>query len=218
MEVFIDLIKCTKCQLLKDSEMFRFYKTGKKAGKRVGWCMECEKEDKQIRRLKTVPDPLFTHKCCYGCKEDKDISAFSVGEGVGGYRNYCKECMRVKRKFYKTEKREERIKNPVVRVEYLRKLRAQRFKSKYGLSEEDYENLCKKFQVCPICNNVFSSPKRARVVDHDHINGGVRGMLCTKCNLFLGAARDSIEILQGAIDYLNKHKSNVSSSNGTTDV
>lgn len=39
--------------------------------------------------------------------------------------------------------------------------------------------------------------------DHDHVTGKVRGVLCTRCNLILGMAGDSIERLQGMIDYLN---------------
>jgi Recombination endonuclease VII len=42
-------------------------------------------------------------------------------------------------------------------------------------------------------------------MDHDHITGKIRGMLCHPCNLLLGHARDSQRILVAGIDYLNRH-------------
>jgi len=41
-------------------------------------------------------------------------------------------------------------------------------------------------------------------VDHDHITGEVRGLLCKRCNRALGILEDSIELLQRAIQYLQK--------------
>lgn len=40
------------------------------------------------------------------------------------------------------------------------------------------------------------------VVDHDHVTGMVRGLLCNSCNKMLGFARDKIERLRMAIEYL----------------
>lgn len=40
--------------------------------------------------------------------------------------------------------------------------------------------------------------------DHCHQTGKFREMLCTKCNLMLGQARDSVEILKSAINYLSE--------------
>lgn len=39
-------------------------------------------------------------------------------------------------------------------------------------------------------------------VDHDHITGQVRGLLCRPCNTILGHARDAIRFFERAIDYL----------------
>lgn len=56
--------------------------------------------------------------------------------------------------------------------------------------------------VCAICKT-DTAPKRLNV-DHDHVSGDVRGLLCINCNWGLGQFRDSVELLQDAINYLKK--------------
>jgi len=41
-------------------------------------------------------------------------------------------------------------------------------------------------------------------VDHDHITGALRGLLCSACNTGLGFFRDHPELLKRAIEYLNQ--------------
>jgi len=40
-------------------------------------------------------------------------------------------------------------------------------------------------------------------IDHDHITGKVRGLLCRSCNIALGAVRDNPDRLRALIDYLS---------------
>jgi hypothetical protein len=51
----------------------------------------------------------------------------------------------------------------------------------------------------------FGGPQRNEKahVDHCHASGVVRGLLCGQCNILLGAAKDSIETLFAAADYLS---------------
>ena len=41
-------------------------------------------------------------------------------------------------------------------------------------------------------------------VDHDHITGKIRGLLCVNCNTILGRAKDSVFILEAGKRYLGK--------------
>jgi hypothetical protein len=61
--------------------------------------------------------------------------------------------------------------------------------------------------LCRICS-VDLHGKRIHF-DHDHLTNMVRGALCHCCNVGLGCFYDSIPILQSAIKYLEKYKTNV---------
>lgn len=75
---------------------------------------------------------------------------------------------------------------------------------KYGITVEDKENMCKNQNgCCAICVNPFKNARDTHV-DHDHLTGKVRGLLCSRCNLILGHAKDSQIILKSAIQYLKK--------------
>lgn len=73
---------------------------------------------------------------------------------------------------------------------------------KYGITLQDKMELFQKQNgQCAICPFLFETVYAAHV-DHDHKTGGVRGLLCSSCNLMIGKSKDNIVILQKAIDYL----------------
>lgn len=78
-----------------------------------------------------------------------------------------------------------------------------------GMTNADYDSmLALQNGVCAICQTSepgFHGGKHF-AVDHDHITGGVRQLLCNRCNAMLGNARDRIDILTGAAAYLRKHR------------
>lgn len=40
-------------------------------------------------------------------------------------------------------------------------------------------------------------------IDHDHLTGAVRGVLCRRCNSALGLAKDRSDVLRALADYLD---------------
>jgi len=90
------------------------------------------------------------------------------------------------------------------RAYYFSSKRQAHLKHKYGISPEKFAAMeLSQGGMCAIC---FRSPGlRALDVDHDHITGRVRGLLCWNCNTLLGRANDSVGILESAIAYLNNN-------------
>lgn len=79
-----------------------------------------------------------------------------------------------------------------------------RRKRKYGLTREEYtKRLTEQAGQCSICGEQVGEALR---VDHDHATGGVRGLLCERCNAGLGQFRDNVEFLRSAIRYLEHGK------------
>ncbi len=71
---------------------------------------------------------------------------------------------------------------------------------KYGLTLSDYNDmLAKQHGRCAICRDPFHNKPG---VDHDHVTGRVRGLLCTFCNTGIGLFRDDPTRLRSAIEYL----------------
>ncbi|SRR5258708_5303474 len=58
--------------------------------------------------------------------------------------------------------------------------------------------------ACAICKGNEDVFLRGLFVDHDHMNGKIRGLLCVNCNALLAHAKDSVGILEAAIEYLLK--------------
>jgi hypothetical protein len=82
---------------------------------------------------------------------------------------------------------------------------AKLLKQLYQMTEAEYQSLLDaQGGVCGICQ---CSPEetglRRLVVDHEHVTGRVRGLLCQPCNLGLGHFRDKTSVLHLAIKYLD---------------
>jgi hypothetical protein len=69
----------------------------------------------------------------------------------------------------------------------------------HGITLNEYNDML-AFQggVCAICRG---TPNRFDV-DHDHVSGRVRGLLCNPCNQGLGYFHDNTTAMRTAITYL----------------
>lgn len=71
---------------------------------------------------------------------------------------------------------------------------------KYGLSVARYlAILVQQGHRCGICRQLNTSTRFKRfAVDHDHLTGEVRGLLCQTCNRRLGELGDSISAIKAS--------------------
>lgn len=136
-------------------------------------------------------------KVCTTCKVEKPVGLFEADKRYkSGYRSQCIQC---------------RYSNQIVsKTSY-------HLKRTYGISESEYQGmLSEQNYVCAICKlpetrivkstvRKYTNPAAPRLaVDHDHITGKNRGLLCAKCNIGLGHFQDNIDNLESAIAYLKK--------------
>jgi len=99
--------------------------------------------------------------------------------------------------------RQNRRKDPPRQAAYIRK---SRYKREFnGLTVEEY-NAMERVQGsrCGICRTDKPGGRGRWHVDHCHRTGHVRMLLCTGCNTGLGFFKDDTDLMQRAIDYLNK--------------
>ncbi len=76
-----------------------------------------------------------------------------------------------------------------------------RLKTRYGITLAEFENLSNAQQgKCACCGDV---PSRL-VVDHCHVSGNVRGLLCGSCNTGIGSLGDDTAGVRGALAYLDR--------------
>ena len=122
-------------------------------------------------------------KQCRSCGVEKPLSEFYV-------RNPdCKGCTLLKRKEDYRKNRD--------------KYRSKELKKNYGITLEEYNLMfAEQDGCCAICGTHQCSTGKSLAVDHDHISGQIRGLLCANCNTALGKLNDDIETILRAADYL----------------
>ncbi len=132
---------------------------------------------------------------CTMCNLDKPLEEFHKHKlGRNGVNATCKEC-------HSTLSRVRR-ENPDLRERENDQRRVRRF----GLAPGQYdEMLVAQSGVCAICQLPKRESGKGLHVDHDHVTGAVRALLCYACNTGLGSFKDSPELLEAAARYLRRH-------------
>lgn len=166
-------------------------------------------------------------KPCSTCGEVKPLGEFSpLKRGLHGRKAACKPCSamqsRKRRANETTEQRERRQAKNRARMNrryaaMRDEINAQRrqdydpekahdyhLRAKYGITLADFERMNDAVgSACEICGEACQSGRRL-AVDHDHVTGAVRGLLCGNCNRGLGMFRDRPELLVAAAEYLGE--------------
>lgn len=148
-------------------------------------------------------------KKCYHCKETKDFNEFYKNTyNKTGYQSRCKKCQLKGAK-------EIRNKNPEKfrkRTRNWNKMNPEQRKDtrltyRYGISIEQFNEMREKQEFsCKICGIHESKLMKGLFVDHNHITGKVRGLLCAPCNGFLGKMKtdETLDLIIKLVDYCEK--------------
>lgn len=115
---------------------------------------------------------------CSSCLQDKNEEMFySRKENKNGLQGICKKCFGIK------AKRNREAKPDKYKLISLRT----NLKMLYRLSLEEYNNLVRKQDYkCAICGIEEVKLGKRLSIDHNHLNGKVRGLLCPSCNFAMG--------------------------------
>ena len=134
-------------------------------------------------------------KICSNCKLEKEESQFykdfrDLERGREGLSSRCKDCSKESsRKWYQNSEKYRGI------------IRESGLKHRYGIDSDSYWNLSEiQNHVCAICK---TKSEKYLHVDHDHVSGQIRGLLCKTCNHGLGNFKDNPILLKNAIEYLS---------------
>lgn len=125
-------------------------------------------------------------KVCNHCCIELPLDAFNKNvRRNDGHQRTCRDCEKAYYRSYTSHKIVERT---------------------YGVTQAEYSDLllCQDGR-CAICGRTAEDAAcrgNRLAIDHDHVTGAVRGLLCTMCNALLGMARDDTAVLGAAIDYL----------------
>lgn len=76
--------------------------------------------------------------------------------------------------------------------------------AKYGLTLEAFNALLlAQDNRCAICHtDEVGGPNETFAIDHCHLIGRVRGLLCNRCNTSIGKFEDNPDLLRAAASYL----------------
>jgi hypothetical protein len=128
-------------------------------------------------------------KRCYSCNVELVLDVNHTQSLAAKWDNLCTECAHAKTALW-------RLDNPD--YSHKRNLR------QYNLTPALYAAMAKaQSYCCALCKR--ASTKRRLDVDHDHITGRNRGLLCVQCNGRLIGSLESRNIsLQTLIEYLER--------------
>ncbi len=170
---------CRKC--MKELPLEKFRKSPACKQGVVGACRKCEYA-KKMENLAKDPEKLRKYK------------------GACSERYFARNTEEFRRK--RSEKYREKA------VEILKKTRWYALMRKYGLTQEQYEDMVTSQEgKCAICKRVPSGASWDKLcVDHCHKTGKIRELLCQYCNAGIGSLQDDPEVLQAALNYLKMHR------------
>lgn len=125
---------------------------------------------------------------CSKCKSSKSPDNFTKNSKYrSGLSSYCKSCMKA---YYRPEEQ--------------KRYERQKRMARLGLTLEEADELLRKHPNCQICGAKPKGRNQRLCIDHCHTTDIIRGVLCTRCNAWIGWLKDDPHLLEQASIYLNE--------------
>jgi hypothetical protein len=190
----MNMKKCNVCQSDKESADFDASSTS--ADGLTAKCKDCRRAYNRaayyrsrdgLPGLRPPAPAVGDAKACRDCGRVLPPDAFPrFKRSADGRGTYCKPCHNARGRASKQARhggsRNYHLKQP------------------YGITAADYDRmLAEQGGLCALCRE-----RPAEHVDHDHVTGRVRGLLCFCCNQGLGNFRDRADVLRLAVGYLQQ--------------
>ena len=132
---------------------------------------------------------------CNNCGISKKPSGFGrqTDKGNSYLRATCKDCRtKTEKTRYQNLTSDQKLNNKNKELNRL-----------YGISLEIYnEMIIFQKSKCLGCGKHQLELEKALCVDHNHITGKVRGLLCAGCNIAIGTVKENPETLRQLAEYL----------------
>jgi hypothetical protein len=142
-------------------------------------------------------------KNCTKCGEAKPPDGFSISH-KRRRNSWCKACCAAaRREGYRKDP--ERYKAATMRSQKKNagKTRSRLLNWNYGIDASQYAQMFNmQGGKCAICNLIKTDSVQTLAVDHSHLTGKIRGLLCHRCNTALGLFQDRVDLLLRAKRYL----------------
>ncbi len=128
------------------------------------------------------------HKWCPDCDTVKPLVEFPRSAATrSGRHSYCRPCHNARGQ---------------ASLDRVGGSRTYHLKRRYGITAAEADAmLTAQGGLCAVCR---TAP--AARVDHDHVTGRVRALLCFNCNGGLGQFKDDPEVMRAAAVYVERHR------------
>lgn len=188
---------CGRCKVTK--AISEFY-VSKSSGKPHSLCKACQIDASKIYRREKSETVRKARREYYLKNREKrnEESRQYAAKNKETLREYRKEYHRKHAAEISLKNKQKRAQSP---IPYDREQRRKsHLKCTFGLTTGDYDNLLESQNgVCAICGK---KTKTKLHVDHCHVTGIVRGLLCQRCNAGLGLFCDEPSLMMRAIEYV----------------
>lgn len=143
---------------------------------------------------------------CGQCGKEKLLSDFYVRKASkDGLQYTCKSCSNARVNRIRAKNRDY-MKTYIKSEAGKTSQRKHKLKKNYGISESQYNEMLELQNYSCACCKASEPGGRGRWhVDHCHVSGLVRGLLCHSCNIGIGHLGDSVDGVEKALIYLKSH-------------